>query len=159
MIEIICLGLAAAALIGIFYLQVTHARERSEGVAEAREMYLNAAESAQRLASEAMIRGQETQAQFLTSMEEMYKAYVNPVMQAASVVKAASTTEGVMAAGTLAQTAAALDPDLQARMLEVQQRMAAHTPWAGNQPQEPTIPKIPDIIQDPNTGEIMKRMV
>ena len=64
-----------------------------------------------------------------------------------------------MAAGTLAQTAAALDPALQARMLDIQQRMAQHTPWSGGQPQEPSIPKIPDIIQDPETGEIMKRMI
>jgi hypothetical protein len=160
MIEIICLGLVAVAVLAVFYLQAAHTKERGNTSAEMREMYETAMEQGYKLAAEFWTRSSEDQARFLAdalgSMRNMYSAYGQSIIQAAAVVKAASAAEGVMAAGTMAQTAAAMDPELQQKMMDIQARVASHQPF---QQGEPQLPKIPDIIQDPETGEILKRLV
>jgi hypothetical protein len=160
MIEIICLGGIFVAMITVFFLQTQHAKERAETLSEIREM---ASSHADALGTHMrVVYGHSTAEReaFLTnslsSMRDMYKSYVDPVLQAASVLRASSTTEGAMAAGTLAQTAAALDPELQQRMFDIQEKVNQYRPF---QQQEPAIPKIPEIIQDPETGDILKRMV
>jgi hypothetical protein len=137
-----------AAVVAVFYLQVQHGKERTNSLAEVRDVYQTQGAERERFLTEA-----------LGSMRAMYNAYMQQALQIATMTKATSAAEGAMAAGTLAQGNAAFDPELQAKLAEIAAKVGNHEPWSRPQPEEPKIPKVPEVFQDKETGEIFTRVV
>jgi hypothetical protein len=166
MIEAVLICGLAVALATMYYLQLAHARERVRGMEQLRAATALAASQARDLALSMMTTHVEAQKSFLEDaleiMNQMHRTYTSRVLQAATVVKASSATDAAMAAGTLVQTEVGLDPGLQARFAEIQEKMAAHKPWTPDQAAEDAAAKIqrepPRVIQDPSTGDVLMRM-
>lgn len=152
MIECICLFGMMLFGLALFYMQHQHAAERNKTQDEIFDLTTQLSRDTH-----------EQQQKFLTealgSMRAMYGAYVQPVLKAAVVMRASSAAEGVMAAGSLAQVDSALDPELQAKLMEIQNRVTNHTPFKSEDDVVSRIQREPPrVIQDPATGDVLTRM-
>lgn len=146
----------AVMVAAVYHMQVSHAAERARALREIRELAYSHAQALHTLTRDQGDERARYQQQAFDSLRDMYSTFVQHTLRAATVAKASSAAEGATAAGMLAQADVAGDANFQAKMAEIQERMAAHTPW--QKPAEPQIPDTPKIIQDAGTGDVLVRM-
>lgn len=165
MMEVTLIIAIAVSMCVVYYLQIAHARDRFRTTQEFTKVSVESMQQTQHLAFEMLANNAKQQAEFMTeslgSMRAMYNAYMQHALRAATMAKAQSASEGAMAAGTLAQTDGALDPELQEKMLAIQSKLGEHTPWQRPQQVDPAAAihaAPPGVIQDVSTGDVLVRM-
>lgn len=159
MVELIVGGAVAAFIAmvaGVYHMQASHAAERNRALREIRELAYSHAQLLATLAEKQRDERTTLAEESARSMRAMYATFVQHALRAATVAKASSAAEGAIAAGQLAQMDVAGDANFQAKMAEIQEKMAQHTPW--QKTTEPQIPNTPKIIQDAETGDVLVRM-